>query len=84
MAQADPARTQLVELKAVEAGYPFYGVLVTEPAGALDGLIGAGRALVHESLLARLGLRVGDLFRVGALDLTIAGVIRSQIGVVTG
>jgi putative ABC transport system permease protein len=78
MAQADPARTQLVELKAVEAGYPFYGVLVTEPAGALDGLVGAGRALVHESLLARLGLRVGDRFRVGALDLTIAGVIRRE------
>jgi putative ABC transport system permease protein len=75
MAQADPARTQLVELKAVEPGYPFYGALVTAPAGPLDTLIGDGRALVHESLLARLGLRVGDRFRVGAIELTIAGVI---------
>jgi putative ABC transport system permease protein len=78
MAQAGPGVTQLVELKAVEAGYPFYGALVTEPAGALDALIGGGRALVHESLLSRLGLRVGDRFRVGAAELTITGVIRKE------
>jgi putative ABC transport system permease protein len=75
MAQADPERTQLVELKAVEAGYPFYGALVTEPDRPLARLIGDGRALVHESLLARLGLRVGDRFRVGTADLTVSGVI---------
>ena len=78
MAQAGPTLTQLVELKAVEPGYPLYGELVTEPARALDSLIGDGRALVHESLLARLGVRVGDRIRVGALDLTIAGVIRKE------
>ena len=75
MAQAGPTLTQLVELKAVEPGYPFYGALQTEPAGALETLIGDGRALVHPSLLARLGLRVGDRFRVGEVELTVAGVI---------
>jgi putative ABC transport system permease protein len=75
MAQSGPSRTQLVELKAVEPGYPFYGALVTDPARPLPALIGDGRALVHESLLARLGLRVGDPLRVGEADLTISGVI---------
>jgi putative ABC transport system permease protein len=75
MAQTGPASTQLVELKAVEPGYPFYGALVTDPPGPLDRLIGEGRALVHESFLARLGLRVGDRFRVGQAELTVAGVI---------
>ncbi len=75
MAQSGPSRTQLVELKAVEPGYPFYGALVTDPARPLPALIGDGRALVHESLLARLGLRVGDPLRVGDADLTISGVI---------
>jgi len=75
MAQTSPASTQLVELKAVEPGYPFYGALVTDPPGPLDTLIGEGRALVHESFLARLGLRVGDRFRVGQAELTVAGVI---------
>lgn len=75
MAQAGPARTQLVELKAVEVGYPLYGALVTDPARSLDTLIGEGRALVHDSLLVRLGLRVGDRVRVGQAELTISGVI---------
>jgi putative ABC transport system permease protein len=75
MAQAGGARTQLVELKAVEPGYPFYGTLVTDPDRPLAALIGDGRALVHDSLLARLGLRVGDRFRVGQVELTVAGVI---------
>ncbi|HEX7785881.1 MAG TPA: FtsX-like permease family protein, partial [Methylomirabilota bacterium] len=78
MAQAGPDLMQLVELKAVEPGYPFYGTLVTEPAAPLDTLIGSGRALVQEPLLGRLGLRVGDRFRIGAADLTIAGVIRKE------
>ena len=78
MAQAGAQQTQLVELKAVEPGYPFYGELVTDPARALPTLIGDGRALVHESLLARVGLRVGDHLRVGASDLTISGVILKE------
>ena len=75
MAQAGASLTQLVELKAVEPGYPLYGVLATDPDRPLDRLIGGGRALVHDSLLARLGLRVGDRFRVGRAELTVSGVI---------
>jgi putative ABC transport system permease protein len=78
MAQAGARDTQIVELKAVEPGYPFYGALVTDPARPLPALIGAGRALVHESLLARLGLRVGDRLRVGTADFTISGVILKE------
>jgi putative ABC transport system permease protein len=68
----------LVELKVVEPGYPFYGRLVTAPDLPLVGLVGAGRALVHESLLSRLGLRPGDRLRVGEADLRISGVILEE------
>lgn len=78
MAQAGPSQSHIVELKAVEPGYPFYGALVTEPARPLETLIGDGRALVHDSLLARFGLKLGDRFHVGDLELTIAGVIQKE------
>jgi putative ABC transport system permease protein len=69
------ARTQAVELKAVETGYPFYGRLRTEPDRPMASLLGDERVLVHPSLLARLGLAVGDRFRLGNLEVTISGVI---------
>jgi putative ABC transport system permease protein len=68
-------RSLLVELKAVEPGYPFYGRFVTDPDRPLESLVGHGRAVVHPSLLTRLGLRTGDRLRIGDLDLTISGVI---------
>ena len=52
MAQAGAgprAPVQLVELKAVEQGYPFYGRLVTDPDRPLASLVGHGKALVHPS-----------------------------------
>ncbi|MGH7413543.1 MAG: ABC transporter permease, partial [Candidatus Rokuibacteriota bacterium] len=75
MARSGPSQSHIVELKAVEPGYPFYGALVTDPARPLHSLIGGGRALVHDSFLARLGLRQGDRFHVGDAELTIAGVL---------
>src|SRR5439155_864375 len=68
MAQAGAgprAPVQLVELKAVEQGYPFYGRLVTDPDRPLASLVGHGKALVHPSLLTRLRLAVGDRIRIG-------------------
>jgi len=81
MAQAGAgprAGVQLVELKAVEPGYPFYGRLVTDPDRPLASLVGRGKALVHASLLTRLGLAVGDRIRIGDLDFTISGVITRE------
>jgi len=71
-------RAQLVELKAVEAGYPFYGRLLTDPERPLATLLGSRGALVHPSLLSRLGLRVGDVLRIGEAEFTITGVIREE------
>ena len=63
----------LAEVKAVPPGYPLYGELTTDPGLPLDRLIGGGRVLVHESLLARLGLRVGDRLRLGEAEFTVSG-----------
>ncbi|MBI1726350.1 MAG: ABC transporter permease [Candidatus Rokubacteria bacterium] len=71
-------RGQIVELKTVGAGYPFYGDLITEPAAPLGTLVGKGRALVHPSLLQKLGAAVGDRLKIGEADFVISGVIRQE------
>lgn len=77
MSAAD-GRSQIVELKTVGAGYPFYGDLITEPAAPLGTLVGKNRALVHPSLLQKLGASVGDHMKIGEADFVISGVIRQE------
>jgi putative ABC transport system permease protein len=68
----------LVELKAVGPGYPLYGRLETEPARPLDALLGAGGAVVQESLLARLGLSVGSPILIGSGRFVVTGILRKE------
>lgn len=70
--------TQLVELKAVEPGYPFYGRLMTEPVDAIGRLDDQNGALAEEGLLVRLGLHPGDRIRLGRAELTIDGILTKE------
>ncbi len=73
-----PGRSLLCELKAVEPGYPFYGVLETEPSGPDERLLADDSVLVGSELLTRLGVSVGDTLRVGSARFTIAGTITAE------
>lgn len=70
--------TLLVELKAVGEAYPLYGAVETEPARPLRELLGADGAVVQAPLLARLGLRIGDLILIGAGRFTVTGIARKE------
>ena len=79
---ADPTRTatRMVELRAVEQGFPLYGTLkLTEQPYDYSLLRGFG-VLVRPELLAQLGLRVGDQLLIGTKPFTIRGVIESEPG----
>ncbi len=86
----NPARgsSLLVELKAVDAGYPLYGHVETSPAAPLGVLLagraGAAGALVAPELLERLGLGVGDALLLGGGRFTIAGILRREPDRATG
>ena len=73
-----PGRSQLVELKAVEGGYPFYGKLRLEPERPLAELLTPETAVVGPDLLSRLALRPGDALRVGGADFRIAGLVLAE------
>lgn len=77
-ARVDGARTQLVELKGLRGGYPFYGELVTEPARPLSELLADGGIVVEEALLLQLGVAVGERIKLGGREFRVAGLLRRE------
>ena len=79
---ADGSNQALVEVKAVDAAYPFYGSLATEPAEPLAGLLaernGSFGALAAPELLERLGLKPGAVVRLGSSHVELRGLVRGE------
>ena len=73
-------QTRIVQVRALEGGFPFYGEAVTEPAGALSRLRTGDNAVLEDSLLAQFGLHVGDPVRLGEATFTIAGALKKIPG----
>ncbi|KLK92085.1 glycosyl transferase family 1 [Microvirga vignae] len=75
MAVAGEKGSGLVEMKAVDAGYPTVGTLETDPQASPADLFaernGAFGAVVDPALLARLDLRVGDRVTVGSANVEL-------------
>jgi putative ABC transport system permease protein len=75
------ATPRMVEIKAVKAGFPFYGEVVLGDNRKYDHeLLRDGGMLVKPSLLTALNIKVGDAVRLGSLEFTIRGVIDREPG----
>jgi putative ABC transport system permease protein len=74
---AKGSSTRLVQVSAVEPGYPFYGRIETDPPDAWTRLPAADPpgVLVDPSLLATLEARPGDTLAMGEARFTIVGTI---------
>jgi putative ABC transport system permease protein len=74
-------RARMVELRAVEPGFPYYGTLKLADALRFDHKLLEGfGVLVRPELLAQLGLKVGDTLSIGSQRFTIRGVIEGEPG----
>lgn len=72
---------RMVELRAVEAGFPYYGrVRLADGLSYSPALLADGGALVRPELLSQLGLSVGDGLLIGSRRFEIRGVIESEPG----
>jgi putative ABC transport system permease protein len=59
------AGTRFTQVRGVTNGYPFYGDIVTEPAGQWTLLQNGPNAIVDPALLTSLNAHVGDTLRLG-------------------
>lgn len=82
--------SRLVELKAIEPGYPYYGEIELQKQGLVTGesslsLFDGPYIWVYPELLLQLGLEMGDSIKLGETQVTVADVIlRDGSGVGAG
>jgi putative ABC transport system permease protein len=74
------AMTRMVELRAVDAGYPLYGTLTLRDGTYSYAMLRQFGVLVRPELLAQLGVAVGDHILIGTQSFEIRGVIASEPG----
>ena len=74
-------RARMVELRAVEDGFPYYGQMKLAYGVRYEhALLRGFGILVRPELLAQLGVAVGDGLTIGSQRFTIRGVIDSEPG----
>ncbi len=71
---------RLVQVRALEPGYPFYGSITTNPANLWRTLGQGGKVLVDANLLTGLRADVGDTLALGEARLVIAGTVTNFPG----
>lgn len=76
--KTDMAR--LSQVRAIEGGFPYYGILETVPADAKSTLDLGNEALVDDGLMMQFGAEIGDSVKIGQVTYRIAGRLISIPG----
>src|SRR5437763_13720688 len=76
------AKRSLIELQAIDDAYPLYGDVALAPslplAAALQNEGGIFGAVTEMAVASRLGLRLGDKFRIGDAELQLRQINERQ------
>jgi putative ABC transport system permease protein len=85
---SDGNRRSLIELRAVDHAYPLYGTITLDPDQGLDAALanrdGLWGAVVAQGLLDRLGLKLGDVIRIGEGRFVLRAVLTHEPDSVSG
>ncbi len=68
----DAVERGLTQVKSVDAAYPLLGAVELEPAQPLAQALQGNGAVMAPVLADRLGLQIGDTFRLGTAEFTLA------------
>lgn len=73
--------TRLVQVRAVEGNFPFYGDFVTVPADAPARLRAGGNVVIlEETLLQQFNVKVGEAVKIGRTAFTVVGALEKIPG----
>ncbi len=72
--------SRLVQVRALEGNYPYYGNIETSPGSAAKTFRADREALVDRTVMLQFGARPGDSIKVGALNFKIAGILDKAPG----
>ncbi len=72
--------TRLVQVRALEGSFPYYGSIETQPPKASSEFQNARRALVDQTLLLQFDSSPGDSIVVGELNFSITGSLLNVPG----
>src|SRR5690606_38770959 len=70
--------TRLVQVRALEGDFPFYGEIVASPQEAVNTFKNSRQALVDATVMLQFGVEPGDSVQIGELVFEIAASI-SQV-----
>jgi putative ABC transport system permease protein len=72
--------TRLINVRAVEEGYPFYGEIETTPIDAAKTFVKNTEAVVDKSLMLQFDAQAGDSVRLGTSTFKIAAEVNKTPG----
>ncbi|MHA4846575.1 ABC transporter permease [Flavitalea antarctica] len=72
--------TRLVQVRALEGDFPFYGKLETKPVSASAQFRNKQEALVDKTLMLQFNAKPGDSIKVGEVTFMIAGTLNKAPG----
>lgn len=72
--------SRLMQVKALEGNYPFYGEIETTPAVAAKEFKTGRNALVDKTVMLQFGAKPGDSIKVGQINFAISGFLDNAPG----
>ena len=72
--------TRMIQLRALDDNFPFYGEIKTEPENLREGLETGDTVLLDEALFYLFDLEIGDRVKIGYQEFSILGITKNIPG----
>jgi len=78
MVKASEEKSRLVQIRAVENSYPFYGKISVSGLQNKNKKLSGQNAWVHPELISQLSVEIGDSVKIGKTNFKVQGVVEND------